>query len=134
MYRVPLWPGSLPLDIIVLPPMLAALVRLLRSREVTSYSYSNTYPSVRVWDMVGEDQTLKGEYKVIGGRVCVVPLIRRLLLSWNATGGKHLVFVCHYGGGIKPRRAPRSATMPATWSLSSRTLDPACVCSMQAPG
>ena len=25
---------------------------------------------VRVWDTVGEDQTLKGEYKVISGRMC----------------------------------------------------------------
>jgi hypothetical protein len=25
---------------------------------------------VRVWDTVGEDQTLKGEYKVISGKMC----------------------------------------------------------------
>ena len=28
--------------------------------------------TVRVWDTVGEDQTLKGEYKVISGRVSVL--------------------------------------------------------------
>ncbi len=28
--------------------------------------------AVRVWDTVGEDQTLKGEYKVISGRMYVV--------------------------------------------------------------
>ena len=27
---------------------------------------------VKIWDIVGEDQTLKGEYKVISGRVCVL--------------------------------------------------------------
>ena len=32
---------------------------------------------VRVWDTVGEDQTLKGEYKVISGRMCV-----QFLLIW----------------------------------------------------
>ena len=28
------------------------------------------YPvSVKVWDLVGEDQSVKGEYKIIAGRV-----------------------------------------------------------------
>ena len=25
--------------------------------------------SVKIWDLVGEDQSLKGEYKVLGGRM-----------------------------------------------------------------
>ncbi len=36
--------------------------------------------AVRVWDTVGEDRTLKGEYKVIGGRMSVlVPYERNSL-------------------------------------------------------
>jgi hypothetical protein len=27
--------------------------------------------AVRIWDIVGEDQALKGEYKVISGKMCV---------------------------------------------------------------
>lgn len=33
----------------------------------------NLFSLVRVWDTVGEDQVLKGEYKVISGRMYVQP-------------------------------------------------------------
>lgn len=29
---------------------------------------------MRVWDLVGEDRTLKGEYRAISGRVYVLPV------------------------------------------------------------
>ena len=31
--------------------------------------------SVRIWDTVGEDQTLKGEYKALSGRVLVHSIV-----------------------------------------------------------
>jgi len=30
------------------------------------------FGTVKVWDIVGEDQTMKGDYKVLSGRMCVV--------------------------------------------------------------
>jgi hypothetical protein len=63
-----------PQDSIALQPTLLApvrsatlllpLVNLLGRWDLLSHA-------VRVWDVVGEDQVLKGEYKVISGKMCV---------------------------------------------------------------
>lgn len=39
---------------------------------------------VRVWDTVGEDQVLKGEYKVFAGKMCV-PELNQLLSTADLT-------------------------------------------------
>ena len=41
------------------------------SLALTIRGFVETSLPVRIWDIVGEDQALKGEYKVIAGRVYV---------------------------------------------------------------
>ena len=55
------------LDIIVHLPMLLAKVGVLK--WVTSFSVDLDLILVNIWDVVGEEQIVKGEYKVISGRV-----------------------------------------------------------------
>lgn len=70
---------------------------------------------VRIWDTVGEEQTLKTEYKVISGRMyafstCDWPSVKRLRrndLEWDGEskriiavgdGREKFVFIVHYIG------------------------------------
>jgi hypothetical protein len=64
--------GSLLPDTIVHPQMLEGQVRGQdHYLAIFSCRLCLIFP-VRVWDTAGEDQTLKGEYKVISGRMYVI--------------------------------------------------------------
>ena len=57
-------------DIIVHLPMLLEKVGVLK--WVTLLSVDLDHIVVNIWDVVGEEQIVKGEYKVISGRVYVI--------------------------------------------------------------
>jgi hypothetical protein len=68
MYTTQLWLGSHPPD--------TTAHRGISLGQVSSYSVTLNIPylryvvlAVKVWDIVGEDRTLKGEYKVLSGRM-----------------------------------------------------------------
>jgi hypothetical protein len=58
------------LDIIVHPPMLRAKVGLKVGYFAQLFDLDLVV--VNIWDVVGEEQIVKGEYKVISGRVYVI--------------------------------------------------------------
>jgi hypothetical protein len=79
---------------------LATIAHLRISLEPVSYfsmalgTSKGIVLAVKVWDTVGEDQTLKGEYKVISGRMyvfsvlleCDRTLTVRQVMTWNGMG------------------------------------------------
>lgn len=68
-------------DIIALPQMYLVQVRhfLVMSfpNVVNKLTHFAIIFAVRIWDTVGEDQSLKGEYRVISGRmyVCIIRVL-----------------------------------------------------------
>ena len=70
-----------------LPDITAHLLMLLAKvgvlKWVTSFSVDLDLIVVNIWDVVGEEQIVKGEYKVISGRVYVIfSLLRLFTFGW----------------------------------------------------
>ena len=68
MYITPLSLGSRLQDSTVLPPMSLELVSL---RFLSGVRVLTWIEPVKVWDTIGEEKVLKGEYKVLAGRMYV---------------------------------------------------------------